>query len=60
MRAIVNTGENLQKGQRPPSVLKVSEVLRPVPDSQKCEVLVKIHATALNRADIMQRQGQYP
>ncbi len=35
-----------------------SEVSDPVlkPD----EVLVKIHATALNRADLLQRQGKYP
>ena len=24
------------------------------------EVLVKIHAAALNRADLLQRQGKYP
>jgi tumor protein p53-inducible protein 3 len=60
MKAIVNTGEDLPKGQRPPSVLKVGEVFRPFPSTQAGEVLIKVHATAVNRAEIMQRQGKYP
>ncbi|MEM6845658.1 MAG: NAD(P)H-quinone oxidoreductase [Bacteroidota bacterium] len=32
------------------------ETPEPAPD----EVLVKVHATALNRADILQREGKYP
>ena len=35
-----------------------SDVETPVPKSD--EVLVKIEATALNRADLMQREGDYP
>ena len=32
----------------------------PNPDIRDDEVLVKIYAAALNRADLLQRQGQYP
>lgn len=32
----------------------------PTPEPQADELLVKVHATALNRADIAQRQGFYP
>ena len=32
----------------------------PMPVIQDHEVLVKVHATALNRADILQRRGLYP
>ena len=32
----------------------------PDPKIQTDEVLVEIHATALNRADLMQREGDYP
>ena len=35
-----------------------SEVPTPTPASD--EVLVKIEAAALNRADLMQREGDYP
>ena len=35
-----------------------SEVPDPVPQAD--EILVEIHATALNRADLMQRAGNYP
>jgi len=41
-----------------PEVLEVVEVPRPLP--REGEVLVRVHASALNRADIMQRQGRYP
>jgi NADPH:quinone reductase len=34
------------------------EVPDPVPKAG--EILVQVHATALNRADLMQREGQYP
>ena len=30
------------------------------PEAKSGEVLIKIHATAINRADLMQRQGFYP
>lgn len=41
-----------------PDVLELREVARPVPAPG--EVLVRIRATALNRADLLQRQGRYP
>lgn len=52
MRAVVIT--------RPggPEVLELREVERPEPGAS--EVLVRVHATALNRADLMQREGRYP
>ena len=39
-------------------VLELREVARPVPSH--AQVLVRVHATALNRADVLQRQGKYP
>lgn len=39
-------------------VMKVGEVPDPNPDSH--EILVKIEATALNRADLLQKAGKYP
>jgi NADPH:quinone reductase-like Zn-dependent oxidoreductase len=39
-------------------VLSVREVPRPVPKGR--EILVRVHGSALNRADILQRQGRYP
>ncbi len=52
MRAIVIT--------RPgdPEVLAVED--RPTPEPGTGEVLVRVHATALNRADLLQRRGAYP
>lgn len=41
-----------------PEVLRVSEVPDPVPGPE--EVLVEVRATALNRADLLQRMGFYP
>ena len=41
-----------------PEVLTMAEVPDPVPGHG--EVLVEVHATAVNRADVMQRQGLYP
>ena len=41
-----------------PEVLKVGE--RPVPQLVEGEVLIKVTYSALNRADIMQRKGNYP
>lgn len=41
-----------------PEVLKISEVLAPTPGPD--EVLVNVAATALNRADVLQRKGFYP
>ena len=41
-----------------PEVLKISEVPAPTPGPD--EVLVNVAATALNRADVLQRKGFYP
>jgi NADPH:quinone reductase len=41
-----------------PEVLEVLEVPRPLP--REGEVLVAVRASALNRADLLQRQGRYP
>lgn len=41
-----------------PEVLTVREVQDPQPGPD--EILVDVHATALNRADLLQRQGLYP
>lgn len=52
MRAVVIT--------RPggPEVLEILDVPRPLP--REGEVLVRVRASALNRADLLQRQGRYP
>lgn len=42
----------------PDSRLEIRDV--PTPVSSDREILVKIEATALNRADLLQRQGKYP
>jgi putative PIG3 family NAD(P)H quinone oxidoreductase len=41
-----------------PEVLEVQERPQPVPADN--EVLVRVHATAINRADLLQREGKYP
>ncbi|HEY2856515.1 MAG TPA: NAD(P)H-quinone oxidoreductase [Gemmatimonadaceae bacterium] len=41
-----------------PEVLEMQDVARPQPGTG--EVLVRVRATALNRADLLQRQGRYP
>ena len=41
-----------------PEVLKVGHVADPVPRAD--QILVRVRATALNRADTLQRQGLYP
>lgn len=38
--------------------LTIGEVPRPV--AGPGQVVVKVHATSLNRADILQREGKYP
>ena len=52
MRAIVNT--------RPggPEVLEEQE--RPTPEPTPNQIRVRVHASALNRADLLQRKGGYP
>src|SRR5262245_8271080 len=42
----------------PPDVLEVREVPRPEPGSG--EILVRVRASGLNRADLLQREGRYP
>lgn len=41
-----------------PEKLSIGFVPKPVPRDD--ELLVRVHATALNRADLMQREGRYP
>lgn len=41
-----------------PDVLSIKEVEKPTPKPD--EILVKVRATSLNRADLMQRRGMYP
>jgi len=41
-----------------PEALEIREVDRPLPKSD--EVLVRVKASGLNRADVLQRQGRYP
>src|SRR5947209_736551 len=41
-----------------PEVLELGEVADPVPGEG--DLLVKVRATALNRADLLQRRGLYP
>jgi len=52
MRAVVVTEPG------PPEVLAVREVADPAPKSG--EVVIDVVATAVNRADLLQRQGNYP
>eukprot|EP00388_Colpodella_angusta_P015599 GDKJ01038673.1.p1 GENE.GDKJ01038673.1~~GDKJ01038673.1.p1 ORF type:complete len:338 (-),score=102.40 GDKJ01038673.1:237-1250(-) len=48
----------LLKGFGPASNMYIGKTVKPVVDSQK--VLVKVQATAVNRADLVQRVGKYP
>src|SRR4051794_15986378 len=41
-----------------PEVIEIRDVPRPAP--RDGEVLVRVHASALNRADLLQRAGRYP
>lgn len=52
MRAI------LVKGHGAPDVLQLGEAPTPLP--AKGEARVRVRATAVNRADVMQRRGKYP
>ena len=47
----------IYEGSGGPEVVKLRDVPRPVPTGDA--LLVKVHATALNRGDILQRQGEY-
>lgn len=53
MKAIVVDGDG-----KTADSLRLAEVADPVAGDE--EVLLRVHATALNRADIMQRMGGYP
>lgn len=52
MKAIMRSGDG------GPEVLKLGEV--PVPRPTETQLLVDVRATALNRADLIQRRGGYP
>ena len=52
MKAVVNTAAG------GPEVLAIRDVEKPVP--APAEVLIEVKASALNRADLLQRQGKYP
>lgn len=52
MRAVVITGPG------GPAVLALRDVASPVPGPH--QVRVRVHATAINRADLLQRTGRYP
>jgi NADPH:quinone reductase len=52
MRAVVITRSG------GPEVLEVQE--RPTPRPERGQVLVRVHGSALNRADLLQREGLYP
>lgn len=41
-----------------PEVLEVQD--RPTPTPRANEILVRVHASAINRADLLQREGHYP
>jgi NADPH2:quinone reductase len=46
------------RGVGGPEVIRIADVPRPVFGPE--QALVRVQASALNRADVMQRQGQYP
>lgn len=52
MRAVIT------RGHGGPEVLELGT--HPDPEPAADELLVRIHATALNRADLLQREGRYP
>ena len=52
MKGIIRTGDG------GPEVLQLAEVPAPTPTAT--QLLVDVHATALNRADLIQRRGGYP
>jgi NADPH2:quinone reductase len=45
-------------GKGGPEIARIEEITRPV--AQRGEVLVRVRAAALNRADLLQRRGLYP
>ena len=57
MRAVVRVAESAESAG---SAGAIEEVTREVPAPKATEVLVKVHATALNRMDLLQAAGRYP
>jgi NADPH:quinone reductase-like Zn-dependent oxidoreductase len=57
-RTVIEMKAIVIDGAGGPEVLKIKEV--PDPKAGEGEVVVKVVAAALNRADVMQRQGNYP
>ena len=52
MKGIIKTGDG------GPEVLKLAEIPAPIPGAT--QLLINVKATALNRADTLQRRGLYP
>jgi putative PIG3 family NAD(P)H quinone oxidoreductase len=57
------TGDSMMQavvmnGSGGPDVLTVGQVPRPIPKSG--EVLIRVHASGINRPDVLQRMGKYP
>jgi NADPH2:quinone reductase len=52
MKAIVITSPG------PPEVLQLADYAKPEP--REAEVLIRVQAAGINRADVLQRQGHYP
>ena len=48
----------IRGGKGPASALVIED--RPIPDASDGELLIKVHASGVNRPDLMQRQGLYP
>lgn len=57
MKAIVNISNSIKNA--PATMLQLGYVDFPQRKSEN-EILIKIRAAAINRADILQRQGKYP
>lgn len=48
----------IMNGSGGPEVLSLGEAPRPIPKSG--EVLIRVHASGINRPDVLQRMGKYP
>lgn len=46
--------------ENPGSHSRLRVLEKPAPQPQKDQLLIRVHAAALNRADLMQRYGKYP
>jgi NADPH:quinone reductase len=58
LREAQNMKAVLMEGFGGLDVLKVGEAQKPAPKEN--EVLVRVHATSINRPDLVQREGKYP